>query len=224
VPACDPVDSGSLVVVRPPSLTGLPPTTVPIARLTVRLAREYLLDARRHTAAAPSVWLPLLGDQEGIRDWTAVWVWAASAKDRTRYQCDLIWKMLRNALPTGQRFQWTGDGRCPYGCETLETTPHIFFQCEVARRAWASLLDDFARKTGVRLALYAPLGGLGPDPDRDAQDEAESMVYVACVHTARHLGCPLPSAVRDNALRPSFCRSSRPECPGGLHPQVRAVL
>src|SRR5690606_34034315 len=71
--------------------------------------------------------------------------------------CDLIWKLLRQCLPTGHRMQWLDGGLCPRGCDTLETPEHVFLLCPAARSAWQATVELWHERTGTRLPLSASL-------------------------------------------------------------------
>ena len=163
IPAFDVTDAQKLSIQTPPTRPDEEPQRLPLAQLTVRSVRSFLQARRKDppkTAAA--AWQPLLGDDMEI-NWPIVWVWARSEKHRTRYQSDLLWKILLNVLPTGHRFQWTADsdGKCPHGCGALETAPHALFECRFARDAWTASLASFAQRAGMRLSLSAALVALG---------------------------------------------------------------
>ena len=160
-PAMDAVDPARLAIVEDAvGPTGAALST-PLARLTVRYARSLLARANGLDARKPTVWLPLLLLPDDF-DWRSIWRWASSTRQRTRYQCDLIWKVLSNAIPVGYRFQWAGDGLCPHGCDTVETVPHTFLECRIAQAAWRACLRQFGdRHTLHGLQLSPRLVALG---------------------------------------------------------------
>lgn len=48
-------------------------------------------------------------------------------------------KCLHNSLPLGDnllRKQFKIDGKCPFGCDTVETDTHLFLGCPMTRAAW----------------------------------------------------------------------------------------
>jgi hypothetical protein len=144
------------------------PVWTPIDLLTSANVRRALDLAEQQPVIAPVRWSERLAPE--TVDWRAVWLWARSARHRSRIQADLLYRMLHNALATGHRNRWrTGaTGKCSFGCDAVEDAIHLFYDCLVSRRAWEVALEKWRAICGERWQLSPRLVVTGRPPDFDA--------------------------------------------------------
>ncbi|XP_010474119.1 PREDICTED: uncharacterized protein LOC104753583 [Camelina sativa] len=65
-------------------------------------------------------------------------IWSLKTSPKTKL---LLWKAAQNALPVGENLlhrSISDSAKCPH-CDEPESTLHMFFQCEFARRLWSLL-------------------------------------------------------------------------------------
>ena len=159
-----PVAASALLLPTGGNLDDGSPEVVSLPRLTTGRTLAALVAAAMPTLATPALWSERTAPN--TPSWTKTWKWARSAHNRTRYQCDLLWQILHNSLSTGHRQQWRPQGGlCPYGCNTLETSPHLFLDCPVALRAWRPTLRHWRHVSGLDWATSPHLVAFGrPHP------------------------------------------------------------
>jgi len=170
---------------------------VPTALLSTADIRRALLAASVGAVVEPECWVQRLAPQRV--NWSKVWKWAYCAKHRSRQQCDLIYKLLHNALQTGHRNRWRPGvtGLCAFGCDALEDAVHLFCDCSVSHQAWAVALNALQRLTGRtwRLTpLFVVAGRLaetdGTPIDLDGDLVRANIILHACaVQTIWRLRC-----------------------------------
>ncbi len=60
---------------------------------------------------------------------------------------DFLYRLQHNALFLGYRFQHLPEAKvhCPFSCNNLETSPHIFWECPFAQIIWSPWIHRFTR-------------------------------------------------------------------------------
>ena len=159
-----PVAAASLTMPTGEALDDGTPSVVTLDSITTRITRAAMVAASMPDLVRPVLWSERTAPQ--TPDWTKTWKWARSDKHRTRYQCDLLWLVLHNALPTGHRQQWRPQGgRCPYGCDAMETSAHLLLDCPISLRAWRPALHHWRGLSGLAWPVSPHLVAFGrPHP------------------------------------------------------------
>ncbi|CAA7045267.1 unnamed protein product [Microthlaspi erraticum] len=93
-----------------------------------------------------------------------------------------LWKITQKALPTGENLLNRGlfDSVCCIHCGELETTEHLFFLCEYARKVWA--LAPFSRAVDL-----------------------SSVSFEASLKTLKSLVCLPPTGISSGSFFPWIC-------------------
>ncbi|KAH9621710.1 hypothetical protein KSS87_000756 [Heliosperma pusillum] len=140
----------------------------------------------------------------------------------------LLWKIITQSLPVGAEFKRrniTTNWSCPFcnSPETLETTAHLFRDCEVTRRLWAGCSLGIRAECNISIPIEDWIINWIKYLDvKDAKGQS-SITFISIIWATWHLRCPLHLP---DPLFPAVKSSCTGHHPGQLpnHAQCCPVL